>query len=227
MIAAMSDEPSEATPPDPPAPTEEIFPSTEVRAAIEAALQVDETRLGDVFRLQIEGLSPAQMAERLEVQNFTFVYSYRQQLDALLEDKIPRSPSIAGQTASRVKKWRRRPDWSAAVRSYLNNLFTGLDAISTDPQLVQQEDSVAALETQKAESRQVPGVYVYSLPHYLRHRFDPTSGRTLLKVGCSDRDVFLGWAHKGKQPLCPKTQSYSGSTARQTVMQKRRSFIDG
>lgn len=34
------------------------------------------------------------------------------------------------------------------------------------------------------------GIYVYALPHYLRFPFDPESGRTLLKIGRSDRDIM-------------------------------------
>lgn len=40
------------------------------------------------------------------------------------------------------------------------------------------------------ERENIPGIYVYALPHYLRYPFDVGSGRTLLKVGRSERDPF-------------------------------------
>ena len=33
-------------------------------------------------------------------------------------------------------------------------------------------------------------MYVYALPHYLRHPYDEDSGRTLLKVGMANRNVI-------------------------------------
>jgi hypothetical protein len=35
-----------------------------------------------------------------------------------------------------------------------------------------------------------PCVYVFTLPHYLAHPYDPASGRTLLKVGRSNDHVY-------------------------------------
>jgi hypothetical protein len=34
------------------------------------------------------------------------------------------------------------------------------------------------------------GIYVYTLPHYLSHPFDPESGRTLLKIGSAKSRVI-------------------------------------
>lgn len=56
--------------------------------------------------------------------------------------------------------------------------------------MAEQEDDDAALKTKQAESENVPGVYVYALPHYLRYPYDADSGHTLFKVGHSAVDVF-------------------------------------
>lgn len=42
----------------------------------------------------------------------------------------------------------------------------------------------------QAKEHSETGVYVYTLPHYLHYPIDPRTGRTLLKVGCSDSDVI-------------------------------------
>ena len=36
-----------------------------------------------------------------------------------------------------------------------------------------------------------PGVYVYTLPHYFAHPYDPATGRTLFKVGWSEGPPFM------------------------------------
>lgn len=53
-----------------------------------------------------------------------------------------------------------------------------------------REDAQAVAQTAQAQAKGTPGIYVYSLPHYVRHRFDPETGHTLFKVGRSDVDVF-------------------------------------
>jgi hypothetical protein len=165
-------------------------PQASIGAEVKAVLEDDGTRLGDVYRLLNEGLKPAQIAENLGTPTFTFVYTYRQQIDALVDGKIPRSTGIAGQTASRVRKWLRRSDWSEAAQSYLVNLLAELEAVAEDAQLAEREDTDAAQKTKEAEGQNVPGVYVYALPHYLRYPYDPQSGHTLFKVGHSSVDVF-------------------------------------
>jgi hypothetical protein len=54
-------------------------------------------------------------------------------------------------------------------------------------QIAEVEGAVEA--TLAAEATHGPGIYVYTLPHYLRHPYDPATGRTLLKVGHSGVDA--------------------------------------
>lgn len=50
----------------------------------------------------------------------------------------------------------------------------------------------------------MPGIYVYTLPHYRRHPYDPKSGRTLLKVGHSNRDVIRRFRQQIRTTALPE-----------------------
>jgi hypothetical protein len=45
---------------------------------------------------------------------------------------------------------------------------------------------------------------VYTLPHYVRHPFDPETGKTLLKVGHSARDAFYRAGSQGRLTALPE-----------------------
>ena len=49
-----------------------------------------------------------------------------------------------------------------------------------------------------------PGIYVYTLPHYLRYPYEPDSGRTLLKIGHPARDAVYRANSQGKLTALPE-----------------------
>lgn len=54
-----------------------------------------------------------------------------------------------------------------------------------------QSESEEAIEKSKAaEAEDIAGIYVYTLPHYVRYPYDRKSGRTLLKVGHSSVEAL-------------------------------------
>lgn len=163
-----------------------------VKAELVAALLEDESRLGEVYRLLQEGLSPEQMAERMGIPSAIYATHYRKQLEAILEGRMPATTHLASHTADRLRRWQRSKDWTPPAREHLETLLVGLENIATDTKLVERERHDAAKRTQEAESLGLAGIYVYSLPHYLRHPFDPDSDRTLFKVGHSTIDVYSG-----------------------------------
>ena len=52
--------------------------------------------------------------------------------------------------------------------------------------------------------RREVGVYVYALPHYIRHPYDQASGRTLLKVGRSDSDIIVRFRSQTRTTALPE-----------------------
>ena len=67
-----------------------------------------------------------------------------------------------------------------------------------------REEGAARTRTEEVESQDVPGIYVYSLPHYLRFPFDPDRRHTLLKVGRSQVDVYRRTSQQGRTTALPE-----------------------
>lgn len=164
-------------------------PSNPDVAEIERFLEMDESRLGDVYRGRERGLSAEEIAAELDVKTSNFVWNYSQILDALLKRDLPTAPSVATQVARRFRALLKR-EWSDSVRLRLQEDLEKVERLATDVEALAKETETARNRTAEAEAAAETGIYVYALPHYLRYPFDPESGRTLLKVGRSDRDVM-------------------------------------
>jgi DNA-binding NarL/FixJ family response regulator len=53
------------------------------RDELENLIETDEGRIGDVFRLSREGLTPQEIADRLNVASYAFVYNNGRQIEAV------------------------------------------------------------------------------------------------------------------------------------------------
>ena len=75
-------------------------------------------------------------------------------------------------------------------------------AEDAEAQAVEVDKAVA--KSKEAEDDGTPGVYVYTLPHYLKHRVDEDTGKTLLKVGHSAKDVYFRSGSAGRLTALPE-----------------------
>lgn len=175
-----------------------------VRAELVAALLEDESRLGEVYRYLGEGLTAEQMAERMEIASPWQAEHLRQQVDAILDGRLPMNSHLASQTVGRLRKWQQDKEWTSPTRDHLASVLSGLESIATDDALAQRERHEAHRKTVEAENLGLPGIYVYSLPHYLRFPYDPSTGRTLFKVGHSTMDVYSGIAGAARTTALPE-----------------------
>ncbi|MBF4765010.1 hypothetical protein ISU07_17905 [Nocardioides islandensis] len=169
-----------------------------------AILDEDDTLLGQVYRHDLAGLTPAQMAEAEGNEGVGFVYTYRTQIRALVEGEIPTSPTIAQQAARRVRKWLKTIAMSAELKADLEDLESKLTSRAEDVSAQSKEIESAVTATAKAEAVGAPGIYVYTLPHYLKHPVDPDTGKTLLKVGHSARDAYYRAGSAGRLTALPE-----------------------
>lgn len=183
-------------------PTEIPAPDPEV-AEILAFLEEDDSRLGDVYWGRVKGLTADQIAEELGVKTSNFVWNYTQILDALIKRDLPTAPSVARQVARRFRSLLKR-EWSEDVRRRLEEDLRKVERLATDVDALVEETAAAREQTAKAEEAAQTGIYVYALPHYLRYPFDPESGRTLLKVGRSDRDVIQRIQEQARTTALPE-----------------------
>lgn len=86
----------------------------------------------------------------------------------------------------------------------MRGLLDELQNIAADVTRVEREEEAAHRVTEGVEAEGAVGVYVYSLPHYLRYPYDPDSGHTLYKVGHSKVDVFSRVTGQGRTTALPE-----------------------
>ena len=174
------------------------------RAEVEQILAEDATVLGQVWRYEEEGLSAQEMAAREGTSGTGFVSNYRSLIRALRDDDVPTSPTLSLQAARRVRSWLKKTALSPELRAELVDLESRLTSRAEDPAAQSREVEAAVEQTKSAEASGQPGIYVYTLPHYLRYPFDPDSGRTLLKVGHSATDAYYRAGSQGRLTALPE-----------------------
>jgi T5orf172 domain len=197
---------NEADPTSPPEPTLEagpVQPTDPVRKELEGYLATDPSRVGETYRLMQEGLASDAIAERLE-GGAAGAWQYRRMVRALVEGNLPTAPTVALAAARRYRTVLRTPGLSAAARTYLQLNAEELERRANDPARLDEEGQRASEQTLQAEARNEIGVYVYALPHYIRHPYDQGSGRTLLKVGHSQSDVIARFRNQIRTTALPE-----------------------
>ena len=189
-------------------------PNDEVRAELEAFLEDDQSRLGQVYRALQRDLDAGAIAAELEIGTSSFVWNYERIIKAVLDGNLPKAPTVALGAARRYRSMLKSARLSAAARSYLETNLRELERRANDETARVIEIKQAQEQTQAAEARNDIGIYVYALPHYLRYPFEPDSGRTLMKVGRSEemsgqggaglRDVFDEKVPRGGIKWCAR-----------------------
>lgn len=174
------------------------------KTEVEAVLQTESSRLGDTFRGDREGLSLDRQAALAGVKGGNYGYNNRVTIAALIDGVIPAGPTLALQAARRVRTLLKRPDLSPALRADWVLLEQQLTARAEDRVAAELEDAATTKATVEAESTGSPGIYVYTLPHYLKYPVDPDSGKTLLKVGHSSRDALRRAGSQGRFTALPE-----------------------
>ena len=151
-----------------------VTPSDDVRTELRGYLAADSSRVGEVYRLLEEGLGADAIAERLE-GGAAGAWQYRRMVRALLDGSLPTAPTIALAAARRYRTVLKTPTLSTAARAYLQANLDELERRAGDPTRLDEEAQRASEQTQQAEARNEIGVYVYALPHYIRHPYDQAS----------------------------------------------------
>lgn len=193
--------------PDHVAPVEGAVADTDetpVRAEIARALESDSSVLGEVYRGSLEGMTDEQLREQRGVEYPNFVWNYKRTITALLEGDLPSAPSVASQTAGRFRKLLKTVAFSPAARQVLEERLSVLESRAADPDAQAVEEQQAIVATKAAEENAEPGIYVYTLPHYLRYPYDPDRQHTLLKVGHSGNSVIQRFKAQKRETVLPE-----------------------
>lgn len=174
------------------------------RPEVEGLLATDETVLGKVWRYRQEGLTAKEMAEREGTAGTGFVSNYNSLIAVLLDGRIPQSPSLAQQGARRIRSWLRDKQLTRELRDALAEQESLLTSRADDRRAQAAEVAEAVKATEHAEASGKAGIYVYTLPHYLRHPVDSATGKTLLKVGHSSTDAHYRAGSQGRLTALPE-----------------------
>ena len=188
---------------------------------VKGALDGDRTLLGEVWRLDQKELDANKIAKELDAETTGFVYNYRRYIKAIVdeEDIPPNSPSMARQCASALRGFAKRHPGplSTETRLKLQERADRCDLSAADPVKREEEEQKLERQTSAAEKEEVPGIYVYVLPHYLRYPIeisenDETDDRTYLKVGMSERDAIKRFRQQRGSTALPEPPILSSST---------------
>jgi hypothetical protein len=174
------------------------------RAEVERLLASDQTVLGRLSRYEQQGMTPQQMTEIEGVATSGWVSNYRTLIRVLRDGEVPTSPSTAQAGARRVRSWLKKADLSAELRRELIEHEQLLTSRAEDKHAQDEEFGDAVQKSVAAEAVGTPGIYVYTLPHYLLHPHDPTTGRTLLKIGHSSVDAYYRANSQGRLTALPE-----------------------
>ena len=169
------------------------------RQEIENALNVNTSRIGDVFRARLgdEHKSPQTIADELGLGAVNSIYSYLRIIRTLREGvRETDAPTLAAQIASAIRGFvrRHRGQLSPETIARLEALEDDHSRVSNSEQAIARENERIERETEEQEEKGIPGIYVYSYPHYMKYPIipseeDDTKSRTYLKVGVSEIDA--------------------------------------
>lgn len=182
-----------------------------VVAEIRKALESEDSRLGEVWRGNERGLSHAEIAEELGVETSNFVWNNLRFARAIEAGDLPTAPSVIRSCLSAVNGFlkRNRSSFSPRTVDVLSARIHELEARLDSSETVELEDRTVREREQNVEALDVPGIYVYTLPHYYRHPLQPAdgefnAGKTLMKVGMSENDVIKRFRSQQRDTVLPE-----------------------
>jgi len=179
-------------------------PSQSVKTELISYLENDETLYGVIYRKKRDGVSNEEIQKAQGAKYPNFIWNYQRYLRALLEGDIPNGITLMNEVAVLFRKLLKNSNFTEATKSYLTSGLQEIDSKKSDLTLQISTQNKVAKASTELEKKSTPGVYVYSLMHYLTYPYDPDSGRTLMKVGMSDRDVIKRFRDQTRTTALPE-----------------------
>ncbi len=163
---------------------------------IKGALWQDTQRIGDVWRQMSEHDPRAEaIKDALGLATVGPVYIWLGAIDTLLKcSRLTRAPTLALQRARMLRSFSKRHEQQLSEETKFR-----LQNLASEHQRVAEDEKELAAEAERIETKGelasgTPGIYVYTLPHYMRFPVidvddDESNPRTYLKVGMSSVDA--------------------------------------
>lgn len=181
-----------------------VQPSSTVKSELEEILRNDPGLHGEIWRSTEAGMTDEEIQKARGASYPNFIWNYRRSTRALLEGDLPKGATLLNETATLFRRLSRLSDLSDVTRRYLESGLSEIAARTSNSDLQAQEEKSALDQSIQLEKKLTPGIYVYSLMHYLRFPYDQLSGRTLMKVGRSDRDVIRRFREQIRTTALPE-----------------------
>lgn len=185
-------------------PNEWSSPSPSIKLELMEILRKDPGLHGEIWRSTEAGLSDEEIQKARGASYPNFIWNYRRYTRALLEGDLPKGVTLLNETASLFRRLSRLAQISDETKNYLENGLLEIATMSSNSELRAQEEKGVLDQSILLEKKSSPGIYVYSLMHYLRFPYDQISGRTLMKVGRSDRDVIKRFREQIRTTALPE-----------------------
>lgn len=179
-------------------------PSPGVLAQLEDALKHDMGLHGEIWRATKNGISDDEIKRSRGASYPNFIWNYRRSMKALLQGDLPNRPTLLNDAALLFRRYLKLDELHEDTRRYLESgLIEILQKMNDDSARLQEEQGVVK-QSKLLQKKSTPGIYVYSLMHYLRFPYDQNTGRTLMKVGRSDRDVIKRFKEQVRTTALPE-----------------------
>ena len=179
-------------------------PTPLVNSELIEILRNDAGLHGEIWRSTEAGLTDEEIQKARGANYPNFIWNYRRYTRALLEGDLPKSATMLNETANLFRRCSRLVGISEECKHYLENGLLEISARSNNAEMQAQEEKVALDQSILLEKKFTPGIYVYSLMHYLRFPYDQLTGRTLMKVGRSNRDVIKRFREQIRTTALPE-----------------------
>lgn len=179
-------------------------PLPNVYADLVSFLENDETLMGEVYRKKRDGISNDAIQKAQGAAYPNFIWNYQRQIRSLLEGDIATKISVLNETAVHFRRALKFSGISNETKVYLNLGLQEIEERKSDSGLVEKTTKLVLKSSDALEKSFIPGIYVYSLMHYLNYPYHPESGRTLMKVGKSDRDVITRFREQTRTTALPE-----------------------
>ena len=205
-----------------------IPPSPIVLLELMSYLENDDSLYGIIYRKKKAGVSNEEIQKAQGATYPNFIWNYQRYIRALLEGDIPNGVSLMNEVAVLFRKLLKSPEFSESAKSYLQSGLQEIDERKSDSKLQIKTQNQVVKASNDLEKESTPGLYVYSLMHYLTYPYDSESGRTLMKVGMSDRDVIRRFREQTRTTAIPEEpillRIYKATSADKTLGEIEKTF---
>ena len=186
--------------------TSETFlaPNEKIRKEFEHFLENDVALYGFIYRAKRDNISNDEIQKSRGAAYPNFIWNYQRYIRALLEGDIPSSISQMNEVGVLFRRVAKLTDLSEEAVAHLARGLAEIERRKNDPDIKLKSEKQLLKSSKALEKKSTPGIYVYTLMHYMNYKYDPDSDRTLIKVGKSDRDVIQRFREQTRTTALPE-----------------------